>query len=142
MARPIAQTSLSLVFGRALAAVRKDAGYSQRELLKDAGMRPGSIARLETGKATATIAQIIKLEETLRDVLHAPGTLQQILSLCVDELRDRRIHVLVEQRPDPDIPELRPQRLDRIIAPVIDEWLDALQALDEIEEELDDEDGE
>jgi len=137
MAQPVVQTTISLVFGRVLAAVRKDAGYSQRRLLRKARMRPGSIARLETGKATGTIAQIFKLETALYDVLHGPGTLQQLLAQCVSKLRARRILVLVEQQPDPDLPKLEPQRLDRLIAPVIDDWLNAI---DEIEEELAEED--
>lgn len=131
----VCQTSLSAVFGRLLAALRADLGTSQRAFRAAAGLKPGALERLETGLAVANLGHLFKVVKALRkadpwgdarapDGLDVtPGKLVGALSRCAALLRSRRVGVYLEGPPWDDLPELELPRLDRLIAPVVEECL-------------------
>src|ERR1700675_1478901 len=71
-------TSNAIDFARAaiarrLIADRRSAGLSQQQLGKLAGVRQETISRIESGKQTATVRVIDKLDQAIRRAIRRAG---------------------------------------------------------------------
>lgn len=58
-------TNTLILFGKRLAAVRKDLGWSQEKLALDSGVARSYLSGVERGKRNIALLNIVRLAETL-----------------------------------------------------------------------------
>lgn len=63
---PKSEETLLKEFGKRLAAIRKEKGFSQEKLAWEAGIGDNQIGRFERGENSASITQIFKICKALK----------------------------------------------------------------------------
>lgn len=117
---------LTTIFGRVVASLRDELKLSQAELATPMGWDRSLLARLESGRNTATIDNIVELEEAFiqKKLPVDRGDLVTLTCQVVLEAK-RRGHRPVYgkvPKPDGDDPIDAPE-LDRMVARIVDDWL-------------------
>ena len=132
----LSQVSLNVLFGRILVALRQEKGLTQRQFGRLSKMKPGAIQRLETGRATLSVAHVVKAARAFKapdllplddgeaiDLELSSFDLLALLFKCSRHLRQLCHRVYLEGPAWDDLEELEPPRIDRLIAPVIEAYL-------------------
>lgn len=117
---------LSTFFGRVVAALRQETGRSQSALAREMGWDRSLLSRIESGRNTATIDNVLQLELTFKayGLLEEHGELLWLLSEVMRAGTDRGFVPVLGQMPKPHEGELAPvAALDRLVMVVLDEWL-------------------
>jgi transcriptional regulator with XRE-family HTH domain len=116
---------LSTILGRVIAALRGDTRESQARFGDAIGWDRSLLSRIESGRNTATIDNIVELGELFlqRGLIGRRGDLVDLTCLVVDELVRRGHHATYGLLRLPDGEHLANGReLDRIVAVVLDGW--------------------
>ena len=130
------QVSFNVLFGRILVALRQEKGLTQREFGRLSKMKPGAIQRLETGRATLSVAHVVKAARAFKEPDLLPlddgvaidlelnsFDLLELLFDCAKHLKKLGHRVYLEGPAWKEPEELEAPRIDRLIAPVIEEYL-------------------
>lgn len=117
---------LTTAFGRVVAALRNALHLTQTDMSDDLGWPRGVLARVETGRNTANIDNIVELEDFFiaRELIHRRGELTELTCGIVRELQDRGHRAIYGNQPKPDGDDpIDAPGLDRIVGTYVDNWL-------------------
>lgn len=120
---------LSTIIGRIVAALRHEQGATQAALAERMSWDRSLLARIESGRNTANIDHLFELEETyLADgLIRGHGALLDLCNRVVREAKRRGLRPVVGNVPKPEGEEaVEPAVLDRIVARIVDDWLQAM----------------
>ena len=124
-ARPLT-IDLTTIFGRVIATLRSELKQSQGELATSMRWDRSLLARIESGRNTATIDNIVELEEAFMQpkLIGGHGDLIKLTGHVVIELQRRGHRPVYGHLPKPEGDEpIDAPALDRIVARVVDDWL-------------------
>jgi transcriptional regulator with XRE-family HTH domain len=120
---------LTTILGRTVAALRQELRHSQASFARVLDIDRSLLARIESGRNTATIDNVFLIEEAFiqAGVLHWHGDMTMLAARIVGEIKQRGGRALYGNLPKPegDAP-LETTALDRIVALVVDGWLQEL----------------
>lgn len=122
---------LTTITGRIIAMLRQELGSSQAALAGRLTWDRSLLARIESGRNTATIDNIFELEEVYLagGLLAEHGDLVTLTACVVNEAMRRGLRVVVGKSERPEGEEsVEVATLDRIVARVVDDWLVDLRA--------------
>ena len=121
--------SLTRIFGRVLAWLRRTSGLTQRALSELSTLPQAHISRLETGAVTATIHDVILMESCLARCgpLRQPGDLVLLTERIAAELQVRGA-VVDLNRGAPASPPVPPEEVEAVVGRVLRSWLAAASA--------------
>ena len=122
---------LTTITGRIVALLRQELGASQAVLAGRLTWDRSLLARVESGRNTATIDNIFELEEVYvsEGLIAEHGDLVVLTSRVVREAKRRGLRVVVGKSERPEGQEsVEVATLDRIVARVVDDWLVDLRA--------------
>jgi transcriptional regulator with XRE-family HTH domain len=135
----VVAVDLTTLFGRIVSALRQEMKLSQAVFAEKLSWDRSLLARVESGRNTASIDNVYMLEEAfmLAGLLRGHGDLVLLSERAVREAQGRGFRVVVGRLPKPegDGPVEIPS-LDRIISRVVDDWLEAEEAEEEPDEEV------
>lgn len=117
---------LSTVFGRVVALLRQDLRHSQSSFARLLQVDRSLLARVESGRNTASIDNVFLIEETFikEHRIRHHGDLVLLCARVARELADRGGRIFYGNLPRPETDEdLDTGILDRIVAVVVDKWL-------------------
>lgn len=122
---------LSSIIGRIVAALRRELGASQAVLSARLSWDRSLLARIEAGRNTANIDNIFELEEAFMAdrLIEGHGDLVELTSRVVHEAKRRGLRPVVGQTTQPEGQEsVEAATLDRIVARIVDDWLEDLRS--------------
>ena len=122
--------ALSSIIGRIVAALRQEMGLSQAALAGRVRWDRSLLARIEAGRNTANIDNLFELEEVLmaEDLLASHGDLLELCSRVAHESKRRGLRPVVGRIAKPEgQPSVETATLDRIVARIVDDWLEAMK---------------
>lgn len=120
---------LSTIFGRLVAGLRKESGKSQATLAAELSWDRSLLSRIESGRNTANIDNIIELEQALKamGLIVRDGDLNAMVVEVARELKKEGFRPAVGVTPKPPGEEPVPApALDRIVGRVLHRWLKAV----------------
>ena len=121
---------LSSIIGRIVAALRQELGLSQAALSGRMQWDRSLLARIEAGRNTATIDNLFELEEVFmaEDLIESHGDLMELCSRVAHEAKRRGLRPVVGRTERPEGQEsVETATLDRIVARIVDDWLEAMK---------------
>jgi len=121
---------LSSVIGRIVAALRQELGLSQAALSGRLQWDRSLLARIEAGRNTANIDNLFELEEVFmaEELIASHGDLLELCSQVVHEAKRRGLRPVVGRTAKPEGQQnVETATLDRIVARVVDDWLEAMK---------------
>lgn len=119
---------VSTIFGRLVAGLRRESGKSQVTLAAELSWDRSLLSRIESGRNTATIDNIIELEQALKamGLIMKDGDLTAMVADVARELKKEGFRPAVGMTPKPPGEEPVPApALDRIVGGVLHRWLKA-----------------
>jgi transcriptional regulator with XRE-family HTH domain len=122
---------LTTITGRIVALMRQELCESQAVLAGRLTWDRSLLARIESGRNTATIDNIFELEEVYLagGLLASHGDLVELTDRVVHAAKRRGLRVVVGKSERPEGQEsVEVATLDRIVARVVDDWLVDLRA--------------
>lgn len=129
---------LTTLFGRIVSAFRQEMKLSQAVFAEKLSWDRSLLARVESGRNTATIDNIYLLEEAfmLAGLLREHGEMMLLCERAAREAQGRGFRVMAGRLPKPegDGPVEIPS-LDRIISRVVDDWLEGAEDEEPADEE-------
>ena len=117
---------LSSIIGRIIAALRRELGASQAAIAGRLRWDRSLLARIESGRNTATIDNIFELEVLLQGegLLARHGDLVELCGRVAREAKRRGLVPVVGKSEQQEGQEsVEAATLDRIVARVVDDWL-------------------
>jgi len=117
---------LSSIIGRIIAALRRELGASQAAIAGRLRWDRSLLARIESGRNTATIDNIFELEVLLQGegLLARHGDLVELCGRVAREAKHRGLVPVVGKSEQQEGQEsVEAATLDRIVARVVDDWL-------------------
>jgi transcriptional regulator with XRE-family HTH domain len=121
---------LSSIIGRIVAALRQELGLSQAALSGRMQWDRSLLARIEAGRNTANIDNLFELEEVFmaEDLIASHGDLMELCSRVAHEAKRRGLRPVVGRTAKPEGQvNVETATLDRIVARIIDDWLEAMK---------------
>jgi transcriptional regulator with XRE-family HTH domain len=121
---------LSSVIGRIVAALRQELGLSQAALSGRLQWDRSLLARIEAGRNTVNIDNLFELEEVFvaEELIASHGDLLELCSQVVYEARRRGLRPVVGRTERQEGQEsVETATLDRIVARIVDDWLEAMK---------------
>ena len=119
--------NVTTVFGRVVAAMRRESRLSQAGFAAEMRVDRSHLARIETGRNIATVDDIFRIGGVLDrlDVVSGEGDLMGITLEAIQEVRDRRTRVAFGKlAPRPGETVMDGRLLDRTVIRVVDGWLE------------------
>lgn len=122
---------LTTVFGRIVGALRQELGHSQAAFAERMTWDRSLLARIESGRNLASIDNIFELEERFMEekLIFGHGDLVELTGRATREAKRRGLRPVYGSiaKPEGDTPVEVPT-LDRIVARIVDDWLDEVKA--------------
>ena len=121
---------LSSIIGRIVASLRQELGLSQAALSQRMQWDRSLLARIEAGRNTANIDNLFELEEVFlaKDLIASHGDLLELCSRVAHEAERRGLRPVVGRSAKPQgQPSVETATLDRIVARIVDDWLEAMK---------------
>jgi transcriptional regulator with XRE-family HTH domain len=121
---------LSSIIGRIVASLRQELGLSQAALSQRMQWDRSLLARIEAGRNTANIDNLFELEEVFlaKDLIASHGDLLELCSRVAHEAKRRGLRPVVGRSAKPQgQPSVETATLDRIVARIVDDWLEAMK---------------
>lgn len=121
---------LSTITGRIVAALRQELGLSQAVLAGRLHWDRSLLARIEAGRNTANIDNLFELEEVfmVEGLIAGHGDLLELCSQVAHEARRRGFRPVVGRIGKTEGQEsVEAATLDRIVAGIVDDWLEAMK---------------
>ncbi len=111
------------VLGRVVAALRAETELNQIDFAAACRMKQSTLARIESGKNTATIDHIMRIERAFNklDKLDDPGDLVLLVYECCRQLVKRGVKVRAGKLKG-EQPVMPQNRLDAVASMVVLEW--------------------
>jgi transcriptional regulator with XRE-family HTH domain len=133
-------TNYAAVIGRLVSAIRTETGLNQLDFADACRLKPGTLARIESGTNTATIDHVMLIGRALTrlDQLNEPAEIVVLVDLCRRQLKKRGIRVR-SGKLDNNTLQLPMNHLDVVVGLVVMEWH---RPDDEDDEDSDEEDFE
>ena len=109
------------LFGRCVAAVRKDLGLTQSEFARTVGLTRPGLTRLETGRSTPSFYLLMRLGQRVQRARSGADAASIIALVYLSATALRRQGVRVVNRPREESDHLLDQaRVDRVVGAVFD----------------------
>ena len=109
------------LFGRCVAAMRKDLGLTQQEFAKTVGLTRPGLTRLETGRSTPSFYMLMRLGQRVQQARSGADASSIIALVYLSATALRRHGVRVVNRPRKADDRLLDQaRVDRVVGAVFD----------------------
>ena len=121
---------LSSIIGRIVAALRQELGLSQAALSGRMQWDRSLLARIEAGRNTANIDNLFELEEVFmtEKLIASHGDLMELCSRVAHEAKRRGLRPVVGRTATPEGQvSVETATLDRIVARIVDDWLEAMK---------------
>ncbi len=121
---------LSSIIGRIVAALRQELALSQAALSGRMQWDRSLLARIEAGRNTANIDNLFELEEVFmaEDLIASHGDLLELCSRVAHEAKRRGLRPVVGRTAKPEGQvSVETATLDRIVARIVDDWLEAMK---------------
>jgi len=121
---------LSSIVGRIVAAFRRELGLSQAALSGHMQWDRSLLSRIEAGRNTANIDNLFELEGVFmaEGLIASHGDLTELCSRVAHEAKRRGFRPVVGRTPKPEGQvSVETTTLDRIVARIIDDWLEAMK---------------
>ena len=122
---------LTTILGRIVSALRLELRHSQASFARELDIDRSLLARIESGRNTATIDNVFLIEEALIQggLIHWHGDLTVLAARAVGEIKGRGGRTIYGNIPKPEgDASLETAALDRIVALVVDGWLQELES--------------
>ncbi len=122
---------LTTIFGRIVGLLRQELGQSQATFAERMGWDRSLLARVESGRNLASIDNIFELEQRFIEdkLIVGHGDLVELTAKATNDAIRRGLRPVYgsSAKPEGEAPVEVPT-LDRIVARVVDDWLEDLRA--------------